>query len=91
VLTELAEGANRFDMVFTDVVMPGMSSIELAHHIHDEHHDLPVLLAPDYSYLLAQNGTCGFELLHKPYSVEQLLHLSREVTTWQRRRRILGQ
>ena len=43
-----------------------------------------------YSHVLAQNGTYGFELLHKPYSVEELSRLLRKVATWQRRRRIMG-
>ncbi|WP_187276080.1 PAS domain-containing protein [Methylobacterium sp. WL116] len=89
-LAELAADAARFDVVFTDVVMPGMNGIELAHEIRRRHHDMPVLLASGYSHVLAQNGTYGFELLHKPYSVEQLSRLLRKVATRQRRRRIIG-
>lgn len=89
-LTELAKDADRFDVVFSDVVMPGMNGIDLAHEIRRQHHDLPVLLASGYSHVLAQNGTYGFELLHKPYSIEQLSRLLRKVATWQRRQRILS-
>ncbi|WP_267354129.1 MULTISPECIES: PAS domain-containing sensor histidine kinase [unclassified Methylobacterium] len=89
-LAELAKDADRFDVVFTDVVMPGMNGIDLAHLIRETHHDLPVLLASGYSHVLAQNGTYGFELLHKPYSVEQLSRLLRKVATWQRRKRVMG-
>ena len=89
-LVELAKDADRFDVVFTDVVMPGMNGIDLAHRIRRDHHDLPVLLASGYSHVLAQNGTYGFELLHKPYSVEQLSRLLRKVAIWQRRKRIIG-
>jgi PAS domain S-box-containing protein len=89
-LAELAKDADRFDVVFSDVVMPGMSGIELGHEIRRRHHDLPVLLASGYSHVLAQNGTYGFELLHKPYSVEELSRLLRKVATWQRRKRIMG-
>jgi CheY-like chemotaxis protein len=88
-LAELAKDADRFDVVFSDVVMPGMNGIDLAQHIRERHHDLPVLLASGYSHVLAENGTSGFELLHKPYSIEQLSRLLRKVATWQRRRRIL--
>jgi hypothetical protein len=49
-----------------------------------------VLLASGYSHVLAQNGTYGFELLHKPYSVEQLSRLLQKVATWQRRKRIIS-
>jgi PAS domain S-box-containing protein len=89
-LAELAKDAERFDVVFSDVVMPGMDGIELAHRIREIYHDLPVLLASGYSHVLAKNGTYGFELLHKPYSIEQLSRLLRKVANWQRRSRILG-
>ena len=89
-LAELEANADRFDVVFTDVVMPGMNGIDLAHEIRRRHHDLPVLLASGYSHVLAQNGTYGFELLQKPYSIEQLSRILRKASTWQRRRRAFG-
>lgn len=89
-LIELAKDADRFDVVFSDVVMPGMNGIDLAHEIRRQHHDLPILLASGYSHVLAKNGTYGFELLHKPYSIEQLSRLLRKVAKWKRRKRILG-
>jgi len=89
-LAELAKGAARFDVVFSDVMMPGMSGIELGQEIRKLYHDLPVVLTSGYSHVLAQNGTYGFELLHKPYSVEQLSRVLRKVATWQRRKRILA-
>jgi DNA-binding NtrC family response regulator len=89
-LIELAQDAKRFSVVFSDVVMPGISGIELGHEIRRLYHDLPVVLASGYSHVLAQNGTYGFELLHKPYSIEQLSRLLRKVAQWQRRKRIVG-
>jgi signal transduction histidine kinase/ActR/RegA family two-component response regulator len=71
-LEELAADANRFDIVFTDVVMPGMTGIELAHEIRNRHAGLPVVLASGYSHVLSEQGSHGFELLQKPYSIEQL-------------------
>jgi two-component system NtrC family sensor kinase len=71
-LEELAAGADRFDVVFTDVVMPGMTGIELAQEIRRRHADLPVVLTSGYSHVLSEHGSYGFELLQKPYSVEQL-------------------
>jgi two-component system NtrC family sensor kinase len=71
-LEELAAGADRFDVVFTDVVMPGMTGIELAQEIRRRYPDLPVVLASGYSHVLSENGSYGFDLLQKPYSVEQL-------------------
>ena len=71
-LEELAVDPDRFDAVFTDVVMPGMTGIELAQEIRHRHPDLPVVLASGYSHVLSEHGSYGFELLQKPYSIEQL-------------------
>jgi signal transduction histidine kinase/ActR/RegA family two-component response regulator len=71
-LEELAAGADRFDIVFTDVVMPGMTGIELAQEIRRRHAGLPVVLASGFSHVLSEQGSHGFELLQKPYSIEQL-------------------
>ena len=81
-LAELDHDAERFDIVFTDIIMPGMSGIELAQEIRRRHPKLPVVLTSGYSNVLAQNGTFGFELLHKPYSVEQLSRTLRKVLGW---------
>jgi hypothetical protein len=41
-------------------------------------------------HVLAQNGTHGFELLNKPYSVEELSRVLRKATTGRRRKRSVG-
>ena len=71
-LDELEHDAERFDVVFSDVVMPGMNGIDLAHEVRRRHADLSIVLTSGYSHVLAEDGTHGFELLHKPYSIEQL-------------------
>jgi two-component system NtrC family sensor kinase len=71
-LEELAVDPDRFDAVFTDVVMPGMTGIELAQEIRRRHPELPVVLTSGYSQVLSEHGSHGFELLQKPYSIEQL-------------------
>ena len=78
-LRELAQDCGRFHIVFSDVVMPGMSGIELASRIREQHADMPVVLASGYSHVLAEQGTHGLELLRKPYSVEQLSRVLRRV------------
>ena len=86
-LAELERGCDRFHIVFSDVVMPGMSGIELGATIRRLYPDVPVVLTSGYSHVLAQNGQHGFELLHKPYSIEQLSRVLRKAITWQSRRR----
>ncbi|WP_080290416.1 PAS domain S-box protein [Pseudomonas syringae] len=83
-LNRLADNTDHFDVVFTDVVMPGMSGIELGQRIRSLYPDLPVVLTSGYSHVLAQNGTYGFELLHKPYSVEQVSQVLLKAASWTR-------
>jgi CheY-like chemotaxis protein len=71
-LALLDEHPATFDMVFSDVVMPGMSGIELGREIRKRRPDMRVVLTSGYSHVLAQEGRHGFELLQKPYSVEGL-------------------
>ncbi len=79
-LEKLGPNGNGFDVVFSDVVMPGMGGIALAKRLRERLPGLPVLLASGYSHVLAQDGTEGFELLHKPYSAEQLGRILRQLT-----------
>lgn len=78
-LAELARDANRFNIVFSDVMMPGMSGIELGQEIARLYPQLPVVLTSGYSEVLAQGGTHGFELVHKPYSIDTLSRALRKV------------
>ena len=80
-LAELEKGSGRFQVVFSDVVMPGMSGVELASEIRRRYAGLPVVLTSGYSHVLAKGGPQGFELLHKPYSVEQLSRALRKAKT----------
>ncbi len=86
-LEELAADADRFDVVFTDVVMPGMTGIELAQEIQRHYPDLPVVLTSGYSHVLSENGSYGFELLQKPYAIEQLARVLNRVGRRRRERR----
>jgi signal transduction histidine kinase/CheY-like chemotaxis protein len=70
-MKRLVAGA-RFDVVFSDVVMPGTSGLDMARNIRERWPDLPVLLTSGYSHVLAQDARHGFPLLRKPYSVEEL-------------------
>ena len=71
-LAELRRPDRPFDIVFSDVVMSGMSGIELAAQIGLHYPTLPVLLTSGYSHVLAQRTDDTFNLLPKPYAIEQL-------------------
>lgn len=70
---------DRFDVVFTDVVMPGMSGIELAQELRQAYPSLPVVLTSGYSQVLAQEGSHGFDLLQKPYNVSKVTEVLNRV------------
>ena len=71
-LALIAADQSAFDLVFSDVIMPGMNGVELATIIREQHPHLPVVLTSGYSSVLAENAHHGFELIQKPYSVEAL-------------------
>src|ERR1700738_3899592 len=81
-LAELNRNAGRYDVVFSDVVMPGMTGLDLAREIRRRYFDLPVVLTSGYSQVLSQNGSHGFELLQKPYSIEELARVLDKVGRW---------
>ncbi|EIG63108.1 PAS domain S-box protein [Bradyrhizobium sp. WSM1253] len=76
-------GENEFavDLVFSDVIMPGMNGVELAGIIRERYPGLPVVLTSGYSNVLAENADRGFELIQKPYSVEALSRILRKAIT----------
>ncbi len=79
-LAELEKSPDRYHAVFTDVVMPGRSGIELAEEIARLHPRLPVVLTSGYSHVLAQEGTKGLQLLRKPYSMDELAGVLAQAT-----------
>ncbi|MEA1086007.1 ATP-binding protein [Sphingomonas sp. CD22] len=71
-LGRLEGDGDGFDVVFSDVMMPGMNGIELAHVIRTRLPELPIILTSGYSEILSKQGAGEFELLHKPYSIDAL-------------------
>jgi DNA-binding NtrC family response regulator len=67
--------------VFSDVVMPGVDGVTLGHEIRRRRPHLTVVLTSGYSHVLAEEGSHGFELLRKPYSVEELSGVLRRAMT----------
>ncbi len=76
----LLHDGRAFDAVFSDVVMPGMSGVELGHEIRRRHPGMPVVLTSGYSHVLAEEGRHGFDLVKKPYAVEELSRVLRRAT-----------
>ena len=78
-LAAITEDEFAVDLVFSDVIMPGMNGVELAIAIRERFPGLPVVLTSGYSDVLAENADRGFELIQKPYSVEALARTLRKV------------
>jgi signal transduction histidine kinase/ActR/RegA family two-component response regulator len=71
----LLAGGQRVDLVFTDVVMPGLGGRQLADRIAADRPGLPVLYTTGYTRnAIVHNGTvdAGVELITKPFTIDQL-------------------
>jgi CheY-like chemotaxis protein len=74
-LTRLA--STRFDMVLTDLGMPGMSGWEVAQAVKTRWPQLPVILVTGWGDVLEHarlEGTGVDVVLSKPYTVTQITH-----------------
>lgn len=69
---ELAVRDAPFDLVFSDIVMPGMNGFDLAAEIRRLRPEVPILLATGYSERLNDEGPAGLPILAKPYSLDEL-------------------
>jgi nitrogen-specific signal transduction histidine kinase len=78
------EADSAFDIVFSDVVMPGVGGVELGRIIKGRWPAVQVVLTSGYSHVLATDAHHGFPLLHKPYSVEELSHILRHAGAMER-------
>jgi CheY-like chemotaxis protein len=56
-----------FDIIFSDIVMPGLSGLDLAAEVRRQKPALPILLATGYSEAAAKGEGSGFPILPKPY------------------------
>ena len=64
--------AKRFDVVLSDVVMPGMGGLKLAQILDQEQPQLRVVLATGYSQEIAETGSGGRPVILKPYRLATL-------------------
>ncbi|HEY0114348.1 MAG TPA: PAS domain S-box protein, partial [Allosphingosinicella sp.] len=71
-LTLLERERERIDLLFSDVVMPGMTGVELATRVRERFPDLPVLLASGYSEEVFRGAAADFRMVSKPYGVPEI-------------------
>ena len=76
-LSAFQSAAGSFELIITDLEMPGMSGIELGQRLHALAPEIKILLATGSEVITdaeaREKGFCG--LLHKPFSTGRLRHL----------------
>ncbi len=60
------------DLVLSDIVMPGMSGLELGRLVREHHPEIGVILASGYSDKATVATEEGFTIIRKPYSPDAL-------------------
>ena len=79
---EHIENGEKFDMMITDMMMPGLSGAELAKIVHEKYPHMMIILASGYSEEIARKelaGSSDFYFLSKPYSLGDLHKKVQEV------------
>jgi two-component system NtrC family sensor kinase len=70
---EIMENESGFDLVFSDILMPGfMNGLELAHAVRERFPRMPVLLSTGYSTSAQDAIRQGFVVLQKPFDLAAL-------------------
>jgi putative two-component system response regulator len=68
---------DHFDMVLTDIKMPGVTGIELLQHVHAYNPQLPVILLTAFAELEVAVDAIkrgAFDFITKPYNPQYLVH-----------------
>lgn len=75
-LVRLAESP--FDVVISDITMPGLSGIDLLNTVHDQYPDIPMILMTGNPNLetarAAIRNPAAVDYLHKPFDARTLFH-----------------
>lgn len=68
-----------FDVLFTDVNLPGMSGVDLAKRALERFPDLAVIFASGYGAMVARNVGFASHSLPKPYDIDQLQEILKKI------------
>ncbi|WP_192804918.1 response regulator [Noviherbaspirillum aerium] len=77
----ILQDRNDFEILLSDVVMPGMSGLQLAYKARELHPQLKIILVSGYPNPAIESGhgyLGDFEFLEKPYRVDDILRLADE-------------
>jgi two-component system, cell cycle sensor histidine kinase and response regulator CckA len=72
-LTVATRTAEPFDVLLSDVVMPGMGGLTLARELKARYPSIRVLLVSGYTDEASDAAEAGFDLLPKPFTADELL------------------
>ena len=77
---------NKYDVILTDLAMPGMSGLELSRILRNEHPDTPIILITGWEATIDRDELedSGItDVLYKPFRIEQLTNLVKAAATGQ--------
>ena len=79
--SRIEEHQGAFDLLLSDVVMPGISGLELVERYHGLYPHAPIMVMTAYAEDLSRdrNRTVPFRLLEKPFSPDQLIRIVDEL------------
>ncbi len=79
--------SRRFDVVLTDLAMPGLSGLDVAREVHRLHPGLPIVLVTGWQASVDRQELTAAGISHvlsKPFRIEQLTEILQAVATQKR-------
>jgi CheY-like chemotaxis protein len=76
--------AERFDVILTDLAMPGMSGLDVARQVRRVHPETPIILVTGWEAgidVAKMKGAGITDVLYKPFRIEQLTDIVRSTAT----------
>jgi two-component system, cell cycle sensor histidine kinase and response regulator CckA len=78
----ICEAGQKIDLLFTDIIMPGISGIDLAERIHELNPKTKILLTSGYmerSKIVFGKLNPSFNFIAKPYDLSTIAHKLRDI------------